>query len=138
MLHVHALFTRMHAFSRMLEHADTGRENACMCVSTLQVFAPPARKALRYLQRVRDYFVCGALLLPISICAVCSCSHAVQSRIILQPSPFFFDETPRGTLRSVCSMTVMLLVFLGFIGYQALALLGMSPGIHPLSIFGCS
>merc|ERR1719440_2210513 len=97
------------------------------CAAALTILQPhvrPARDALRWLHRTRDYLLLCAITTLLHVLALLWWPHKLQTRLVFQPSPLFFADTTRGRLCCVCSAVLFGLVALAFGLYELAWFLG--------------
>ena len=109
-------------------------------LSVLQVYRlVGARYVLRLLQRTRDYLLYAVLMAILCCLSALVLPHFMQTRILFQTSPLFFERRWPGDLKA---MGWCILVFpIGLIGLllylMLFVMLGMSP-VMSLDPFQCS
>ena len=91
---------------------------------------------MRGLHLTRDYVLCSCLLLPVLLLAALWVPKYLQRRLIFQDSMHFFSETTKGRVYCLTSATVVFLLFLGFMGWEAAYILGYQR-LLPITIFAC-
>lgn len=128
-----------YAFPTLLMHTITWSFGLAGCGAVLtiaQAHVPPARHALRWLHRTRDYLLLGAMTLPLHGLALLVVPHLVQTRIIFQASGFFFSDTKRGRAWCACHSLSCSVLLLAWAAYAVAWFMGYVPA-PPFFWFDC-
>ena len=109
----------------------------CGAVLTIvQAHLRPARDALRWLHRTRDYLLILFMMLPLHLLALLWLPHVLQTRLVFQGSSYFFSDTPRGRGWCACSALAFAALMLAWGGYELLWFMGYASA-PPFGWFDC-
>ena len=113
-----------------------GLAGVAAALTILQTHLRPARDALRWLHRTRDYLLLAAITAPLHLLSLMIVPHFLQTRLVFQGSAFFFSDTPRGRAWCAASFTIFALIVLGWVLYSLLWFLGYV-NAPPFGWFAC-
>ena len=128
-----------YAVPTLLMHTITcsfGLAGVGAVLTLVQSHLRPARDALRWVHRTRDYLLLAAMSMPLHLLAILYVPHLLQTRLVFQGSPFFFSDTPRGRWWCVASAVCFFSLMGAWGGYELLWFMGYV-NAPPFGWFDC-
>ena len=134
-----ALAPTFYAVPTLVMHTITcsfGLSGVGAVLTIMQLHVPPARDALRWLHRTRDYLLLAAMTLPLQLLSLLYLPHVLQTRLVFQSSGFFFSDTRRGRSWCITSAICFTALMLALVAYELLWFLGYV-NAPPFQWFDC-
>ena len=128
-----------YAVPTMLLHTMTcsfGLAGVGAMLTIAQAHIKPARDALRWVHRTRDYLLLAGMSVPLFVLALLYVPHVLQTRLVFQGSAFFFSDTARGRTWCACSAACFGGLMAAWGAYNLLWFMGYV-GAPPVGWFSC-